>query len=90
MTMTFAINLTEMHLLTSYFFLESRWDPPPTGFVSIEEQERLDSKEKNKQNKKAKVSSLESIEEFVAVLWIRKDRLTEYEPNPDPGVKTTY
>jgi hypothetical protein len=38
------------------FFLESRWDPPPTGFVSIEEQERLDSKEKNKQNKKAKVS----------------------------------
>ena len=35
---------------------ESRWDPPPTGFVSIEEQERLDSKEKTKQYKKAKVA----------------------------------
>jgi hypothetical protein len=75
------------------FFLESRWDPPPTGFVSIEEQERLDSKEKNKHNKKAKVSSKER-KKLLQGCGSGSVKIgfhfSEYGPNPDPGVKTVH
>ena len=35
--------------------LESRWDSPPDGYVSIEEQEELQNKKEEKKFKKAKV-----------------------------------
>ncbi len=39
-----------------FIHLESRWDPPPDGYVSIEEQEELQNKKEEKKFKKAKVT----------------------------------
>ena len=47
-----------LHINISIIYTESRWDPPPGGYVSIAEQEEVASKKDKVVFKKAKVSQL--------------------------------